>query len=460
MATTAKEPHVVIVGGGFGGLNAAKAFRKAPVRVTLIDRTNHHLFQPLLYQVATASLSPADIAVPIRSVFSRQRNVRVLLGDVKRVDLAEKRIEVDDDTLDYDYLILAVGATNNYFGHDEWARFAPALKSLDEALTIRERMLLAFEAAEREDDPAVRRRLLTFVVIGGGATGVEMAGAFAELARYILERDFRALDPASSRVLLVEIGPRILQAFPESLSASAEQQLTSLGVEVIKGRRFRSIDEQGVEFEDGERLPAATVIWAAGVRGTPLARTLGVELDRIGRVKVAPDCSVPGHPNVFAIGDMAALRDRNGVDVPGLSPAAIQEGRFVARCILDDLKGKPRGQFAYLDKGTMATIGRSRAIAKIGRLKMSGMIAWLAWLLVHVLFLIDYKNRLAVMFSWMWQYITFKRGARLITGHTAPSALPATAEAAASLRAPRLPAPIAAVDAPSGSAERSPASLA
>ncbi|WP_434045217.1 MULTISPECIES: NAD(P)/FAD-dependent oxidoreductase [Sorangium] len=451
MATPAKEPHVVIVGGGFGGLNAAKALRDAPVRVTLVDRTNHHLFQPLLYQVATASLSPADIAVPIRSVLSRQRNARVLLGEVTRVDLAGRRITVDGDTLDYDYLILAVGAANNYFGHEEWARFAPALKNLDEALTIRERMLLAFEAAEREQDPAVRRRLLTFVVIGGGATGVEMAGAFAELARYILARDFRALDPSLSRVLLVEIGQRILQAFPERLSASAEEQLTSLGVEVIKGRRFRTIDEQGVEFEDGERLPAATVIWAAGVRGTPLAHALGVELDRIGRVKVEPDCSLPGHPTTFAIGDMAMLRDRNGVDVPGLSPAAIQEGRFVAGCILGDLTGRPRGQFAYRDKGTMATIGRSRAIAKVGRLQMSGMLAWLAWLGVHVLFLIGFKNRFAVMFAWMWQYITFKRGARLITGHTTRTALPAAATAVAP-PAPRPSARSAVVDAVSGGA--------
>jgi NADH dehydrogenase len=267
-----------------------------------------------------------------------------------------------------------------------------------------------------------------------------MAGAFAELARYILARDFRALDPSLSRVLLVEIGARILQAFPESLSASAEEQLTSLGVEVIKGRRFRSIDEYGVQFEDGERLPAATVIWAAGVRGTPLARALGVELDRVGRVKVGPDCSLPGHPSVFAIGDMATLRDRNGVDVPGLSPAAIQEGRFVARCILDDLELRPRGQFAYRDKGTMATIGRSRAIAKVGRLQMSGTLAWLAWLAVHVLFLIGFRNRFTVMFAWMWQYITFKRGARLITGHTSPVLLAAPAP---SVRRPSPASPVA-----------------
>jgi NADH:ubiquinone reductase (H+-translocating) len=454
MANASREPHVMIIGGGFGGLNAAKSLRRARVRVSLVDRTNHHLFQPLLYQVATASLSPADIAVPIRSVLSSQRNARVLLGDVTRVDLAGRQVVVDQEPIDYDYLILAVGAANNYFGHDEWARHAPALKNLDDALTIRERMLLAFEAAEREHDPEARRRLLTFVVIGGGATGVEMAGAFAELARYVLARDFRAVDASAARVLLVEIGPRILGAFPERLSLSAEAQLASLGVEVVKGRRLRRIDERGVEFEDGESIGASTVIWAAGVHGTRLARSLGVEIDRGGRVKVGLDCSLPGYPNVFAIGDMAALRDRNGVDVPGLSPAAIQEARFVARCIEDDLGGRPRGQFAYRDKGTMATVGRSRAIAKLGQLQLTGMPAWLAWMGVHVLFLIGFKNRFAVMFAWMWQYITFKRGARLITGHvTQGDAL----LAAASPHAP--PPAVARPPAPSPTSPREGAAL-
>jgi NADH dehydrogenase len=411
---------VVIVGGGFGGLNAAKALDRANVRITLIDRTNHHLFQPLLYQVATASLSPAEIAVPIRSVLSRQENARVLMGEVTEIDLPNRRVLVDGRPIEYEVLILAAGAANNYFGHDEWAKHATALKNLDEALTIRERMLLAFEAAEREEDPERRKRLLTFVVIGGGATGVEMAGAFAELARHVLARDFRAVDASAARVLLVEIGPRILGAFPEPLGARAEEQLRSLGVEVIKGGRIQRIDHDGVRFEDGGEIVAATVIWAAGVRGTPLARTLGVELDKAGRVKVELDCSIPGHKNVFAIGDMAALRDKNGVDVPGLCPAAIQQGQFVARCIEDDLRGRPRGQFAYLDKGTMATIGRSRAIAKVGKLQLAGMPAWMAWMAVHILFLIGFKNRFVVMFAWMWQYFTWKRGARLITGHGSP----------------------------------------
>lgn len=416
MTEASKRPHVVIIGGGFGGLNAAKELGGAPVDVTLVDRTNHHLFQPLLYQVATASLSPADIAVPIRSVVSRYRNVRVLMAEVTRVDLERRRVILDRGELAYDTLILAVGARTNYFGHDTWAHDAPGLKSLADAIGVRERMLRAFEAAEREPDPEVRRKLLTFVVIGGGATGVEMAGSFAELSRFVLKRDFRIADAATTRVVLVEAGPRTLTAFPEDLSQKAEEQLSSLGVEVLRGARVKDIDPRGVSLEDGTLLPAATVLWAAGVRGTPLASTLGVELDRGGRVKVAADCSLPGHREVFAIGDMAACRDGNGVDVPGLCPAAIQQGRFVARCVLADLRGKERGSFAYVDKGTMATIGRSRAIAQVGKLKLSGLLAWLAWMGVHILFLIGFRNRFIVMFEWMWQYVTFKRGARLITG--------------------------------------------
>jgi NADH dehydrogenase len=411
-----KEPHVVIIGGGFGGLNAAKALKGAKVRITLVDRTNHHLFQPLLYQVATASLSPSDIAVPIRSVFTGQRNVRVLMAEARRVDLAGKRVVLDEGELEYDYLILAAGATNNYFGHDGWAQHASGLKNLGDALAIRERMLRAFEAAERETDEAVRRRLLTFVVIGGGPTGVEMAGAFAELARKVLAQDFRAIDPASARVVLVEAGPRILRAFPEPLGQSARQQLESLGVTVWEQHQVKEIDSLGVLLADGTRLASANVIWAAGVKAEPLGQTLGVELDRGGRVKVGEDCTVPGHPNVFVIGDLAAMKDRNGVDVPGLCPAAIQQGVFVARSIREELAGKPRGRFAYLDKGTMATIGRSRAIAWVGKLTLTGMMAWMAWMMVHILFLIGFRNRFVVVFEWMWQYLTFKRGARLITG--------------------------------------------
>ncbi len=415
-----KEPHVVIIGGGFGGLNAAKALEGAPVRITLVDRTNHHLFQPLLYQVATASLSPSDIAVPIRSVFAQQRNVRVLMAEAHRVDLAGRRVVLDQGELEYDYLVLAAGATNNYFGNDSWAQHAWGLKNLGDALAIRERMLRAFEAAEREPDEAVRRRLLTFVVIGGGPTGVEMAGACAELSRKVLARDFRAIDPASARVVLVEGGPRVLRAFPETLGQSARQQLESLGVTVWEQHQVKEIDSLGVLLADGTRLASANVIWAAGVRAAPLAETLGVELDRGGRVKVGEDCTVRGHSNAFVIGDIAAMKDRNGVEVPGLCPAAIQQGLYVARCIREDLKGKPRVGFAYRDKGTMATIGRSRAIAWTGRLKLTGMSAWLAWMLVHVLFLVGFRNRFVVMFEWMWQYLTFKRGARLITGHVRP----------------------------------------
>jgi NADH:ubiquinone reductase (H+-translocating) len=411
-------PRVVIVGGGFAGLNAAMSLARAPVRITLVDRTNHHLFQPLLYQVATAGLSPADIAVPIRSVLSKHRNVRVLLAEAKGLDIQKKRLLLDKGEVEYDYLVLAAGATHNFFGHDEWEKSALGLKTLDEALRVRERMLLAFEGAERTADPEARQRLLTFVVIGGGPTGVEMAGAFAELARHVLAADFRAIDPSATRVVLVEAGPRILNAFPESLSDHAAAQLASLGVTVKTGNPVAGIDDTGVVFKDGERLAAATVVWAAGVRGTKLAFALGLDLDRGGRVKVNTDCSVPGHPEIFAIGDMAALRDKDGVDVPGLCPAAIQQGNYVARVIRDELRGKPRKPFSYLDKGTMATVGRKRAIAQMGKLKLSGFLAWLAWMGVHVFFLIGFRNRFVVMFNWMWQYFTWKRGARLITTHT------------------------------------------
>lgn len=412
-----ERKHVVIVGGGFGGLNAAMSLRNAPVRITLVDRTNHHLFQPLLYQVATAGLSPADIAVPIRSVLSKQKNTRVLLADAQGVDLKGKKLLLDKGEIPYDYLVLAVGATHNFFGHDDWATHALGLKTLQEALTVRERMLLAFEAAERASDPEVRRRLLTFVVIGGGPTGVEMAGAFSELARHVLARDFRAIDPSAARVVLIEAGPRILTAFPEPLSAKAEKQLETLGVEVHKGAPVAHIDESGVAFKDGERLWASTIVWAAGIRGTPFAKNLSVELDRSGRVIVGTDCSLANYPEVFAIGDMAAMKDAKGVEVPGLCPAAIQQGNYVAQTIRAELAGKPRKPFTYFDKGTMATVGRRRAIAKVDKIQLSGVIAWLAWMAIHVFFLIGFHNRFVVMFNWAWQYLTWKRGARLIT-HT------------------------------------------
>ncbi len=409
--------HVVIVGGGFAGLNAAMQLKNAPVRVTLIDRTNHHLFQPLLYQVATAGLSPADIAVPIRSVLSAQKNTRVLLAEAQGLNLKERLLLLDKGEISYDYLILAVGATHNFFGHDDWANYALGLKTLDEALTIRERMLLAFEAAERATDPEVRKKLLTFVVIGGGPTGVEMAGAFSELARHVLARDFRAIDPLATRVVLIEAGSRILTAFPEALGHKAEKQLETLGVEVHTGAPVAHIDESGVAFKDGTRLSASMVVWAAGIRGTSFAKKLGLNLDRIGRVIVGTDCSIPDHREVFAIGDMAAMTDANGTQVPGLCPAAIQQGQYVATTIKAELAGKPRKPFTYFDKGTMATVGRRRAIAKVNKLELSGVIAWLAWMAIHVFFLIGFHNRFVVMFNWAWQYITWKRGARLIT-HT------------------------------------------
>lgn len=413
----ADRKHVVIVGGGFGGLNAAMSLKKAPVRITLVDRTNHHLFQPLLYQVATAGLSPADIAVPIRSVLSGQKNTRVLLAEATGIDVEGKKLLLDKGELGYDYLILAVGATHNFFGHDDWATHALGLKTLDEALAIRERMLLAFEAAERATDPEVRKKLLTFVVIGGGPTGVEMAGAFSELARHVLAKDFRAIDPSAARVVLIEAGPRILTAFPEKLSEKAEQQLAALGVDVHKGSPVAHIDESGVAFKDGTRLAASTVVWAAGIRGTTFAQKLGLKVDRGGRVIAGTDCSIPDHPEIFAIGDMAAIKDAKGVDVPGLCPAAIQQGNYVANVIRKEIEGKPREPFTYWDKGTMATVGRRRAIAKVEKMQLSGVIAWLAWMAIHVFFLIGFHNRFVVMFNWAWQYLTWKRGARLIT-HT------------------------------------------
>jgi len=414
------RPHVVIVGGGFGGLTAAQSLARANVRITLVDRENHHLFQPLLYQVAMAGLSPADIASPIRSVLRRQRNALVLLGNVKRIDLEKKKLHLDDGALDYDYLILASGAQTSYFGHDDWAKHAPGLKTLEDAIEIRKRVLLAFEEAERlaitglvEEDPK-RTRQLTFVVIGGGPTGVELAGAIAELARYALARDFRAVHLERTRVILIEGGPRILPSFTEDLSQKAIDQLRELGVEVRTGVRVTGIDEQGVQAGD-ERIDAATVVWAAGVRTTPLTDTLGVPLDRVGRVIVAKDMSVPGHPEAFVIGDAAAFLHQTGKPLPGVSAVAMRQARFVARAIVEDQRGDPRGAFHFEDPGAMATIGRSRAIAELGKTHLSGFSAWMFWLFVHLWFLIGYRNRVAVLMNWAWSYFTYRRGARLIT---------------------------------------------
>jgi NADH dehydrogenase len=411
---THSRPHVVIVGGGFGGLTAAQALKRAPVSITLIDRTNHHLFQPLLYQVAMAGLSPSSIASPIRSILHNQANVTVLLADVTEVDLGARVVRLRDGTVPYDYLILATGAQTNYFGHDEWASYAPGLKDIDDALEIRRRVLLALEAAEREGDDERRRRLTRFVVIGGGPTGVELAGTLSELARYILGRDFHLVSPASVRVLLLEAGPRILASFPEDLSQKAVDQLKELDVEVRTGAMVTGIDVDGVHLGD-ELISSATVLWGAGVRATPLTGTLGVELDRGGRVVVEPDCAIPGHPEAFAIGDMAAFLQENK-PLPGVSPVAMQQARFVARTIVRSLDGRPRETFRYDDRGTMATIGRSRAIALIKGVKLSGFVAWFAWLAIHIIFLIGFRNRIAVLFDWTIAYLTFQRGARLITG--------------------------------------------
>jgi NADH:ubiquinone reductase (H+-translocating) len=408
------EPHVVIVGGGFGGLAAARALARAPVHVTLLDRHNHHLFQPLLYQVATAGLSPAEIASPIRRILSDQRNVTVLLAEATAVDPEAKRVRLTDGDLSYDQLILATGATHSYFGRDDWSMHAPGLKTLDDALEIRDRVLLAFEKAEREEDAERRRQWLTLVVVGGGPTGVEMAGALAEIARHTLPGDFRHIDPTSARVVLVEAGPRVLPAYPADLSESARAQLEALGVHVWTGAAVTAVDAEGVQM-GADRLAARTVVWAAGVEASPLARSFGVPLDRAGRVRVDPDLSVPGRPDIFVIGDLAAV-ESDGQAVPGVAPAAIQMGRHAAANILRRLRGEPTAAFRYRDKGSLATVGRSRAVAVIGRLKLSGFFAWVAWLFVHIVFLIGFRNRFVVLFTWMWAYLTYERSARLIVG--------------------------------------------
>jgi NADH dehydrogenase len=414
-----ERPRVVVLGGGFGGLYAAKSLRGAPVEVTLVDRRNHHLFQPLLYQVATAGLNPADIAAPIRSILRGQENVSVLLAEAASVDTAAKEVRfADGGALAYDFLIVATGATHSYFGRDEWAAFAPGLKSIEDALEIRRRVFFAYEAAERESDPARRQAFLTFAIIGAGPTGVEMAGALAEISRQALADEFDHIDPRQARIVLVEGQDRVLPGYPETLSAKARRQLERLGVEVRTGTRVTGLDAEGALL-GGERLDARTIVWAAGVAASPLAKSLGVPLDRAGRVVVRPDLTIPGQDEVYVIGDLAAL-EQDGHLVPGVSPAAIQEGRHAARNVRRRLAGQPNAAFRYLDKGSFATIGRGAAVGELrGGLRLSGFLAWIAWLAIHLFFLIGFRNRSLVLFQWAYSYLTFRRGARLITGAVA-----------------------------------------
>jgi NADH dehydrogenase len=407
--------RVVIVGAGFGGLSAAKALAGSPFDVTVIDRHNYHLFQPLLYQVATAGLSPADIASPIRGILARAQNINVVLGKVSGVDTAQREVIAEGHRIAFDSLILATGAQHAYFGHGDWAAFAPGLKTIDDATYIRRRILLAFEKAETEPDPAERARLLNFVIVGGGPTGVEMAGAIAELANRALAKDFRSIDPRSARIILVEAAPRLLTPFVPSLSEAAKRSLEQLGVEVRLGAAVTALDNEGVSI-GGERIEARTVIWAAGVMASPAAQWLGAEADRVGRVKVAPDLSVPGHPDVFVIGDTAAARGADGKPLPGVAPVAKQQGQYVARLLIARASDRPMPPFRYRDFGSLATIGRSRAVVQMGGVKLKGFIAWVLWSVAHIYFLIGFRNRFVVATNWLWNYLTFQRGTRLITG--------------------------------------------
>jgi NADH dehydrogenase len=411
---------VAILGGGFAGLYAARGLRDAPVTVTLVDRRNHHLFQPMLYQVATAALNPADIASPIRSVLRKQKNTEVLLAEASAVDVTARRVTfADGASLTYDYLIVATGARHSYFGNDAWEPLAPGLKSLEDALEIRRRVLVAFERAERETDTVRRHAYLTFVVVGGGPTGVEMAGAVAEIRRYALRRDFRHIDPREATVLLLEGGPRLLPSYPPNLSDEAKRHLRRLGVEVRTETMVTDI-RPGLVTAAGWTIPTRTVIWAAGNTASPLLKTLGTPLDGPGRAIVEPDCTIPGHPEVFVLGDAAAFT-QEGELVPGIAPVAIQMGQYVARTIEGDLAGHPRRSFRYWDKGQLAVIGRGRAVADIWKLHFGGFLAWVIWIFVHVAFLIGFRNRVLVLLQWAWSYFTYSRGARLITGEVQPA---------------------------------------
>jgi NADH dehydrogenase len=437
-------PRIVIVGAGFGGLNAAQALARASAQITVIDRKNYHTFQPLLYQVATAGLSPGEIAAPIRSILRSHKNIEVLMAEVTGFDLGRRVVQTPDQEIPYDYLIVAAGASHAYFGHDEWEPFAPGLKTIEDALEIRRRVLLAFELAERQAATGAAGEPLNFVVVGGGPTGVELAGTLAEISRHALAHEFRSIDPRRTHILLIEGGPRVLPAYAEDLSLSAQQQLQHLGVEVRTSAVVTSVEPGAVRIGE-TRLRATVVLWAAGVAASPLGKQLGASLDRAGRVPVQPDLSLPAHPEVFVIGDLAALKDEHGKMLPGVAPVAIQEGRFVAKLIRDEIEsssatksgdkreaGAPslsrslrqggdfdaRPTFHYWDKGSLATIGRAAAVAEFGKIHISGFLAWLAWLFVHILFLIGFRNRLLVFIQWAWSYATYERGARLITGST------------------------------------------
>lgn len=411
------RPRIIVLGAGFGGLAFCQSFRHPGADILVVDRQNHHLFQPLLYQVATAGLSAPEIAQPIRSILWDQPNVRVELGQVEDIRVAEKIVVVNGRELAYDYLVFGLGGRTSYFGHPEWEQFAPGLKSLDDAQRIRREVLLAFEHAENSSDPAEQQRLMTLVVVGGGPTGVELAGAFAELATHVLRRDFRRIDPAKARVVLIEGSPRLLNQFPGELGENARQTLARIGVEVRTGAQVKSLSKGRVELSGGDVIEAANIIWAAGVSASPLTAKLAAPLDRAGRVLVNPDLSLPGHREVFAIGDAAALVDAKGQTVPGVSPAAMQEGRHVARIIEGELNGETeRTAFVYLDKGSMATIGRSAAVAMMGPLHLTGFVAWLGWLFIHLIFLVGFRSKIAVLWQWFYGYLTYKRGARIITG--------------------------------------------
>ena len=412
------RPRVVIVGGGFGGLKAAEALAKLPVQITLVDRKNHHTFQPLLYQVATAGLSPAEIAAPIREILARHSNVEVLLGEVIGIDVNARKLQLHGAELPYDYLIIAAGSSHAYFGHDEWEPLAPGLKTLEDALEMRRRILLAYELAEREALLTGTHMPLNFVVVGGGPTGVELAGTVGEISRMSMNREFKHIDPTKTRILLVEGSPAVLSAYPPDLQQSAVRQLKKLGVEVRVNSMVTEVREGEIRIGN-EVMPATVILWAAGVSASPLGRALGVPTDKAGRVLVEPDLSIPGHKEVFVVGDLASITYDHRKPVPGLAPAAMQEGKWAGRQIKRDLEGKPREPFHYLDKGTLATIGRAAAVADFpGGIHISGFFAWLSWLFVHIFFLIGFRNRLAVMFDWAWSYFTFRRSARLITGES------------------------------------------